>query len=289
MEQNIDMEHADSPVVVITGCSSGIGLALALEFQRHGHRVFATARRSEDVARLRQRGLLALPLEVTDAASRAEFWSAFDREADRVDLLINNAGYGAMGPSVEMPDEELARQFATNVFAPVQLARDAVSRMRSGSRIVNIGSVSGVLTTPFAGAYCATKSALHSLSDALRMELKPFGIHVITVQPGAIRSSFGDHASEAVDRVLHADSRYAFCREAIYGRARASQRSATPAEHFARRCYLAVTAVRPSPVVRIGKGSGLLPVLARLPVAWRDRLLRRQFGLRSGPSLEDPP
>lgn len=266
-------------VVVITGCSSGIGLALAQAFQRHGHRVIATARRPEDVARLVELGLTALPLELTDAASRAAFWSAFDAQADHLDILVNNAGYGAMGPVAEMPDGELERQFATNVFAPVQMARDAVPRMSEGARIVNVGSVSGVLTTPFAGVYCATKAALHSLSDALRMELAPFGIHVITIQPGAIRSRFGEHATEAVDRVLRADSRYDFCREAIYGRARASQRRATPVERFAARAYRAATAPRPRAVARIGNGSGLMPLLARLPVAWRDRLLCRQFGL----------
>ena len=131
--------------------------------------------------------------------------------------------------------------------------------MRAGSRIVNAGSVSGVLTTPFAGAYRATKSALRSRSDVLRLKLNPFGIHVILVQPGAIRSSFGDHASEAVDRVLKADSRYAFCKGAIYGRARASQCSATPTAHVARYCYRAVAAVCPRAVVQSGRAVACCP------------------------------
>lgn len=278
------------PVVIVTGCSSGIGQALALAFRHHGYRVYATARRPEDLAQLGALGLQALPLDVCDPASRAAFWAALDAQEDHVDILINNAGYGAMGPTVEMPETELERQFATNVFAPLLMAQAAATRMRpGGGRIVNIGSVSGVLTTPFAGVYCATKAALHSLSDALRMELAPFGIAVITIQPGAIRSRFGDHASEAVERVLRADSWYDRCREAIYGRARASQRRATSAETFARICYRAVTAPRPRAMVRIGNGSSLMPLLARLPIPWRDRLLRRQFGLQFSAIPEHSP
>lgn len=278
------------PVVIVTGCSSGIGQALALAFHHHGYRVYATARRFEDLAELSALGLQALPLDVCDPASRAAFWTALDAQEDHVDILINTAGYGAMGPTVEMPEAELQRQFTTNVFAPLLMAQAAAARMRpSGGRIVNIGSVSGVLTTPFAGVYCATKAALHSLSDALRMELAPFGIAVITIQPGAIRSRFGDHASEAVERVLRADSWYDRCREAIYGRARASQRRATSAETFARICYRAVTAPRPRAMVRIGNGSSLMPMLARLPIPWRDRLLRRQFGLQFSAIPEHSP
>jgi short-subunit dehydrogenase len=196
-----------------------------------------------------------------------------------VDVLVNNAGYGAMGPLVELPLDELRRQFETNVFAVVALVQAAVPGMvaRGGGRIVNIGSVSGVMPTPFSAAYCATKAAVHALSDSLRVELAPFGISVITVQPGGIRSQFGATASAGVAGRREAISLYAPVADAIAARANASQQGATPTGEFARRMVDAVLADRPRAVVRIGHGSRLMPLLKR----WlSDRQLDRQLAKR---------
>src|SRR5690606_32013061 len=175
------------PVVLITGCSSGIGRALADAFQAGGYQVWATARKPEDLATLEAAGFMPVELDVNDTPAVRALAEDLRRRARRLDGLINNAGYGAMGPLLDGGAEALRWQFDTNVFAPVELTRACFELLRaSQGLVINIGSVSGVLVTPFAGAYCASKAALHALCEALRLELAPFGIQVMEVQPGAI-------------------------------------------------------------------------------------------------------
>jgi NAD(P)-dependent dehydrogenase (short-subunit alcohol dehydrogenase family) len=164
---------AQPKTVLITGCSSGIGAALAHELLRRGQRVIATARRLEALQPLAAAGAQTLALDVVDAASIAAAVSALQAsEPGGVDLLINNAGYGQFGALLDLEAEDLRRQFETNVIAPVMLTRALLPllRQKPGACIANVGSISGLVATPFAGAYCASKSALHALSDALRME-----------------------------------------------------------------------------------------------------------------------
>lgn len=268
--------------ILITGCSTGIGHALALELHRRGATVIATARRRAVLADLSAQGLQTAALDVDSAESIATLMADLAARGQVVDMLVNNAGYGAMGPLAEMPAEALERQFRTNVFGLMALTRAVIPGMvaRRSGRIINVGSVSGVLVTPFAGAYCATKAAVHALSDALRMELAPFGIAVMVVQPGAIRSQFGATASQGVAAREDTLSLYAPVADAIAARANASQQHATSAEDFARELADAMLAGETVPVVRIGKGSTLLPALRRwLPLGVLDRVLSRRFAL----------
>lgn len=268
--------------ILITGCSTGIGRALAEEFHRRGHQVYATARRLESLGELKAQGLQVAELDVNDAASIDALMQQLRADGVPVDLLINNAGYGAMGPLVEMPLDEVRRQFETNVTSIIALTQAVVPGMieRRSGLVINIGSVSGVLVTPFAGAYCASKAAVHALSDALRMELAPFGIQVMVVQPGAIRSQFGATASAGVSKRGGQASFYAKIADAIAARANASQQHSTPAEDFARELADAALAARPPALIRIGNGSRAMPLLQRwLPASLRDRVLRRRFKL----------
>lgn len=269
------MNPKDAGEVLITGCSSGIGRALAVEFASRGYRVLATARRLESLNDLAARGIATAALDVTDAQSIA----ALGLGARSVGILINNAGYGAMGPILDVPSGELRTQFETNVVALHAMVAAVAPGMiaRGKGRIVNISSVSGVLTTPFAGAYCASKAAVNSLSDAMRVELAPFGVDVITIQPGAIRSSFADNASKAD---VQATSVYAPIAKAVAARASASQRGAMAAERFAAIAADAILHRNPRAVVRIGPHSTELPFIARwIPQRLRDRLLTRRSGL----------
>ncbi len=268
--------------VLITGCSTGIGYALAEEFHARGHVVYATARRIEALDRLKAKGIRVATLDVNDADSIAGLMQRLEADGACLDLLVNNAGYGAMGPLAEFPGEELRQQFETNVFSVMALTQAVVPGMvrRRSGRIVNIGSVSGVLVTPFSGAYCATKAAVHALSDAMRMELAPFGIQVITIQPGGIQSQFGATASQGVASRRDTLSLYAPVADAIAARANASQQDATPATDFARQMVDAVLKRNPAPVTRIGHGSRLMPWLKRwIPLRQLDRILSRRFRL----------
>jgi NAD(P)-dependent dehydrogenase (short-subunit alcohol dehydrogenase family) len=166
------------------------------------------------------------------------------------------------------------------VFAPIEVARAALPLMLPQQRgcIVNIGSVSGVMTTPFAGAYCASKAALHALSDALRMELAPLGIKVVVVQPGAIKSRLGETGNATV--VLPQDSLYAPIADAVRRRATISQQNPTPAEAFAAAVASAVLRDDPPVTLRFGRQSFMLPFMRRwLPLTTLDRILSRKFGL----------
>ncbi|MBW6110600.1 SDR family oxidoreductase, partial [Pseudomonas aeruginosa] len=229
------------PVAFVTGCSSGIGRALADAFQRAGYRVWASARKEDDVRALAEAGFQAVQLDVNDAAALARLAEELEVEAAGLDVLVNNAGYGAMGPLLDGGVDAMRRQFETNVFAVVGVTRALFPLLRRKSGlVVNVGSVSGVLVTPFAGAYCASKAAVHALSDALRLELAPFGVEVLEVQPGAIASNFGASASREMDSVVDERSPWWPLRRQIQARAAASQDNPTPAEDFARQLLAAV-------------------------------------------------
>ncbi len=270
-----------TPVALITGCSSGIGRALAETMRDAGYQVWACARKPADLASLQAAGLRALALDVNDAQAIARALAELHQEAGRLDVLVNNAGYGAMGPLLDAGAAGMRQQFETNVFSLVELTRACFTLLRaSQGLVVNIGSVSGVLVTPFAGAYCASKAAVTALSDALRMELAPFAIDVMEVQPGAIASRFGNTASQQANEVLREDSPWWPLREAVQARANASQQDATPTEAFARQLLAAIQRKNRPLRVRIGKGSRALPLLAALlPKRLLMRVLQRRFAL----------
>jgi short-subunit dehydrogenase len=145
---------------------------------------------------------------------------------------------------------------------------------------VNIGSVSGVLVTPFAGAYCASKAAVHALTDALRLELAPFSIEVMEVQPGAIASSFGANASQQAEQLIDEASPWWPIRDGIRARANASQDNPTPTSHFARNLLNAVQRKSRPNLLRLGNGSRSMPLLAALlPKALLENVLKKRFGL----------
>ncbi|MCK9801228.1 SDR family oxidoreductase [Pseudomonas sp. MAFF 302030] len=269
------------PIALITGCSSGIGRALADAFNSAGFTVLATARKAEDVAALQAAGFTAVQLDVNDGPALSALGEQINLQHGGLDVLINNAGYGAMGPLLDGGVDAMQRQFETNVFSVVGVTRALFPVLRrSRGLVVNIGSVSGVLVTPFAGAYCASKAAVHALSDALRMELAPFGIRVMEVQPGAIASSFAKNAGHQAEQLLNDQSPWWPLREGIRARAKASQDKPTPANEFAAHLLKAVQQDSPPRLVRIGNGSRALPLLAALlPKGLLEKVLMKRFGL----------
>lgn len=270
------------PSVLITGCSSGIGLALAEAFNNAGFDVWATARKAEDVQRLAASGFTARQLDVNDPAALSQLANELEQRGNGLDVLINNAGYGGIGPLLDSGVDAIRRQFETNVFSIVGVTRALFPLLRRNKGlVVNIGSVSGVLTTPFGGAYCASKAAVSSLSDALRMELAPFGIRVLEVQPGAIDTQFAKNASHEAEQVIQEGSPWWPLREGIRARANASQTNPTPARDFARDVLNAVQQPNPPRLLRSGNGSRALPLMARLlPKALLEKILSKRFKLQ---------
>lgn len=205
MRENKDMTRHDP--VLISGCSSGIGAATAAALVDAGHVVYATARRIETLAELEARGCHPLVLDVTSEESMIAAVKAVEAEHGKVGTLINNAGYGEYGPIEESDLDRVRTMFETNVFGLArltQLVLPAMRRARSG-RIVNIGSMGGRITFPVGGFYHATKYAVEAISDALRVEVKPFGIDVILIEPGLIRSNFESRVNQGLESGSGAD------------------------------------------------------------------------------------
>jgi NADP-dependent 3-hydroxy acid dehydrogenase YdfG len=275
------MAPLKSQTVLVTGCSTGIGRAVARELKARGHRPFATARKLEALADLAAEGIETLRLDVNDASSIASAVAEVVARAGRVDVLVNNAGINLFGPVMELRVDELRAVFETNVvglMAVTQAVFPAMADRRSG-RIINVGSVVGILPTPFAAAYCASKTAVHMLSDVLRMEAAPFGIEVVVVQPGGVQSNIADSGSRELERFEAPGSRYRLAYEGIRKRAYASQKGAMPTTDFARELVKKAFA-NPAPrIVRLGAGSDTLPKLARMPATMRDQLLSRRYEL----------
>jgi NAD(P)-dependent dehydrogenase (short-subunit alcohol dehydrogenase family) len=201
-----------SKAVLITGCSSGIGRATALRLAHSGWKVYASARRPESIADLREAGCETLALDVTDEASMKAAVERVEQAEGAIGVLINNAGYSQSGAIETVPLEAVRRQFETNVFGLVRLTQLVLPKMRAQrwGKIVNLGSMGGRLTFPGGGHYHATKHAVEAISDAMRFELRGFGIDVILLEPGLITTEFGEAATASMaDTTIAGDDPYA--------------------------------------------------------------------------------
>jgi NAD(P)-dependent dehydrogenase (short-subunit alcohol dehydrogenase family) len=181
-----------NPVAIVTGASSGIGDAVCRALQDNGFQVYAAARRVELMASLADAGIHVVPVDVTDDESMVALVDRVLSEAGRIDVLVNNAGYGSYGAVEDVPMDEARRQFEVNVFGlarMTQLVLPHLRRQRSG-RIINVSSMGGKIHEPLGGWYHATKFAVEGLSDSLRMEVSPFGIRVVVIEPGAIKTEW---------------------------------------------------------------------------------------------------
>ena len=196
--------------ILITGCSTGIGRACAQRLAGAGHTVYATARRLESVEDLKAAGCRTLALDVTDEASMTAAVQAIEAESGAVGALVNNAGYSQSGAIETLSMDDLRRQFETNVFGLVRMTQLVLPGMRARGhgRIVNISSMGANFTFPGGGAYHATKYAVEALSDALRYEVEGFGVDVVVIQPGAIRTEFDKAAVASLEQAGGADEVY---------------------------------------------------------------------------------
>jgi len=273
--------------ILITGATSGIGRHAALHLARRGHRVFATGRNQSALAALEAEAgdasLETLRLDVTDAASIAAVKTAVDALTGGrgVDVLINNAGYGTLGPTELITDQDLRAQYEVNVFGLMAMTRAFVPQMRArrAGRVINVSSLGGRFTFPFMGAYNSTKYAVESLSDALRIELRPFGVHVSMIEPGVIDTGFTDRSISEAEKYRRADSPYAPVLERIDEMRKMSDRTAVGPACISRAIERAVTSWRPrARYVAPLRSQLAIGFLRSLPTRWTDALLRLAFG-----------
>ncbi len=265
-------------VILITGASSGIGFDAAEAFARQGHRVYAAARRVERMEPLKALGVVPLRMDVTDEDSMAEGVRTVLEAEGRIDALVNNAGYGYFGAIENVPMEDARRQLEVNVFGLAQLCRLVLPAMRKqgSGRIVNISSVAGKVVMYFGGWYHVSKYSVEALSDALRMEVKPFGIDVSLIEPGGIRTDWGliaaDHLAESSKGTPYEAEGL---REAETMHKAYSSRLLSKPSVVTRAISKAVNSRRPRARYRIGFGAGTLVFLhAILPAKWWDALFR---------------
>ncbi len=262
------MRPHQKQAILITGCSSGIGRATALEAAVRGHRVFATARDRNALRDLEGRdGIETLSLDVTDARSIGQAFRAALSQAGRVDALVNNAGYGQYGAVEDVPAEQWRRQFEVNVFGAIEAIRAALPAMRGAGwgTIVNVSSVAGKISIPFAAPYCASKHALEASSDALRVELAPFGIRVVLVEPGPISTRFRERAKLEVAALIARPGPYS----AFYGNAERAmdtdfQMGRLPPEAVARMIVEAIESPHPKTRYRVTSMARIFIPLRRL-------------------------
>ena len=265
-------------VILVTGASSGIGFDAAVALAKQGHRVYAAARRVERMEPLKAFGVVPLRMDVTDDASMEAGVRTVLEAEGRIDALVNNAGYGYFGAIENVPLEEARRQLEVNVFGLARLCQLVLPSMRAqgSGRIVNISSVAGKVVMYFGGWYHVSKYSVEALSDALRMELKPFGINVSMIEPGGIKTNWGiiaaDHLAESSkDTPYEAEG----LRESETMRKAYSMRLLSNPSVVTRAISKAVNSRRPRARYRVGFGAHTLVFLHTiLPARWWDALFR---------------
>ena len=265
-------------VILITGASSGIGFDAAATLARQGHRVYAAARRVERMEPLKALGVVPLRMDVTDEASMEAGVRTVLEAEGRIDVLVNNAGYGYFGAIENVSMVEARRQQEVNVFGLARLCQLVLPSMREqgSGRIVNTASVAGKTVLYFGGWYHVSKYSVEALSDALRMELKPFGIDVSMIEPGGIQTDWGiiaaDHLAESSKGTPYEAEGL---REAETMRKAYSMRLLSKPSVVARAISKAVNSRRPRARYRVGFGAHTLVFLHTiLPARWWDALFR---------------
>jgi NADP-dependent 3-hydroxy acid dehydrogenase YdfG len=276
---------ARSEAVLVTGCSSGIGAATAARLAEEGRKVYATARRPETLTELKDKGCETLALDVTDEASMQAAVDAVVAAEGAVGALVNNAGYSQSGAVESVPLAEVRREFETNVFGLVRMCQLVLPGMRERGQgtIVNIGSMGGRLTFPGGGIYHATKYAVEAISDALRFEVRGFGVDVVLVEPGLITTNFGEVAAGSVEAGTESDGPYSdFNRHVAKTTADAYKgpmaKLGGPPEVVAETIAKALAAKRPKPRYVVTPSAHLLIGQRRLtPDRVWDLMMRTQF------------
>ncbi len=272
-----------SLVILVTGCSSGIGRATALEAAARGHRVYATARRRETLQDLEKAGMHVLALDVTDAGSIRGAVASVLGEAGSIDALVNNAGYGQYGAVEDVSAEEWRQQFDVNLFGAVEMTRAVLPAMREkrSGTIVNVSSVGGKIAIPFAAPYCASKHALEAVSDALRVEVAPFGIRVVVIEAGPIETSFAVRAREKVARILASAGPYSAFYPAVERSAETDfQAGKLPPEPVAHVIVAAIESSNPKTRYRVTRmARAFIPLRRFLSDRFFDRRMKKLLKL----------
>jgi NAD(P)-dependent dehydrogenase (short-subunit alcohol dehydrogenase family) len=270
--------------ILITGCSSGIGYAAAHALHKLGYTVFATARNQKDVARLKDEGLDAYRLDVTDAKSIASaLETILEKSGGTLYAVFNNAGYGQPGALEDVPLDALREQFETNVFGLHEVTRRVLPVMRAQGygRIIQHSSVLGIVSLRFRGAYNASKYAIEGLCDTLRLELDGTGIHVITLNTGPVRSNFRDNAIKMFYKYINADNsifRDSYASEVLRRKEKKEEKDLFTKDPDAviEKLRTALESEHPRPRYYVTAATHLLGALKRvLPTARLDRILKK--------------
>jgi len=287
-------KSAPSGPILITGSSSGIGRSSALALHAAGRTVYATARRLDSIKDLADQGIRTLALDVTDEESMTTAVAAIEAESGPIAVLINNAGYGLYGAVEQVPMDDIRRQFETNFFGLVRLTQLVLPGMRQArqGRILNVSSMGGRVTLPGGAFYHASKYAVEAFSDALRMEVAQFGIDVVLIEPGPVKTPWNDVAAGSMDgngaaeaSAGAADDPYAAYKKAVAGSFTTVQdgplgRLASTADDIAEVIVKAVTAGTPRTRYLINAvAKSMLATRRLLPTRASDALLARQYGL----------
>jgi NAD(P)-dependent dehydrogenase (short-subunit alcohol dehydrogenase family) len=276
--------------VLITGATAGIGKHTALHLAKRGHRVIATGRNEKALAELRAAGLEAVALDVTSTASIEAARAEIERLTGGrgVDVLVNNAGYGLFGPVEELSDADVRKQFDTNVFGLLAVTRAFVPGMRARGwgRVVNVSSVGGRMVFPLGGVYHATKYAVEALSDALRLELRQFGIRVSVIEPGYIATEFTSTTMSHLEKYVRDDSPYATAYRLVGDAEDRLAKLAVGPESVARAIEHAATSRWSRARYVAPSYNAVGPWLMRVLPAWlTDWAFRRIAGLDGRPAL----
>jgi NAD(P)-dependent dehydrogenase (short-subunit alcohol dehydrogenase family) len=273
-----------SPVALVTGGSSGIGESTARALMAKGFVVHAVARRVDRMASLSDLGVQTFAMDVTADASMAAGIDRIIDEQGRIDLLVNNAGYGSYGAVEVVPIDDARRQFAVNVFGLARLVQLVTPPMRAqeSGRIINISSIGGKFYEPFGAWYHATKFAVEGFSDSLRMELRPFGIQVVLIEPGPIRTEWNQIARDSLLE-RSGDGPYASYTRHAHGvmeRFDEPSRASTP-EEVADKIVKAALAKRPAARYPVGRGARTITTSRDLlPDRVFDEVVSRTYGMR---------